>query len=173
MQRADGVPIPHRAPEKPLPAVFSRRLSGVSIKSGRDNPMQYEMRKVTISKGRFAAARMLCLLCVMAGVAQAGTWSGVLVDARCYQSEINNRNGYDSTAVRDVGRDVRACAPRATAKSFAIVQPNGEEIAFDAAGNSEAAQLVREGAGKEALRVTVNGAMGKRTIEVSSIAREK
>jgi hypothetical protein len=135
--------------------------------------MQYEIRRVTISKGRFAIAWMLCLLCVMAGVAQAGTWSGTLVDARCYQSEINNRNGYDSTAVRDVGMDVRTCAPRATAKSFAIVLPNGEEFALDAAGNSQAAQLVRKEAGKEALRVKVNGVMGKQTITVSSIAREK
>jgi hypothetical protein len=108
----------------------------------------------------------------MAGVALAGTWSGTLVDAGCYQSAKNNRNAYDLPGARDVSMDVRACAPKAKTHSFAIVLPDSEDVALDAAGNSQAAQLVRQEAGKKPLRVTVNGEMRKETISVSSIARE-
>lgn len=116
-------------------------------------------------------ARFLCLFCAVAGMSLAGTWSGTLVDAGCYQSAKDNRNVSDSPVVRDVSMDVRVCAAKTKTQSFAIVQPDGEAVALDAAGNSQAAQLVRQETGKKPIDVTVQGEMGKKTIAVSSIAR--
>jgi len=134
--------------------------------------MQYGIRKLANPTGTSAVVRFLCLFSVMAGAALAGTWSGALVDAGCYQSAKNNRNAYDLPGVRDVNMDIRGCAPKAKTHSFAIVLPNSEDFVLDAAGNSQAAQLVRQEVGKNPLRVTVNGEMRNEIIAVSSIARE-
>ena len=77
--------------------------------------------------------RFLPLFCLMSGLAFAETWSGTLVDAGCYQSAKNNRNAYAGSAVRDVGMDVRMCTPKAKTRSFAIMQPDSEDAALDAA----------------------------------------
>ena len=134
--------------------------------------MQYGKRKLMNPAGT-AVMRFLCFFSVMAGMALAETWSGTLVDARCYQYAKNNHNVSDSPGVRDVAMDLRACAPKEKTHSFAIVLPDSEDVTLDPAGNSQAAQLVRQEAGKKALRVTVNGEMKKKMIAVNSIALEK
>jgi len=68
--------------------------------------------------------------------------------------------------------EVRLCSPKVKTHSFAIVQSDGEAVALDSAGNTQAAQLVRQGL-KSPWHVTVNGELKKKTITVSSIAPSK
>ena len=126
---------------------------------------------MTSEAGNATLVRLLSLSCLMAGSVSAGTWSGTLVDARCYESAKNNHNVYDSTVVRDVRLDVKLCAPKAKTRSFAIVQLDGEDIAFDSAGNAQAAQLIRHGAAESPILVVVNGEVNKKTIAVASIVQ--
>jgi len=119
--------------------------------------------------------RFFSLLGFVSGLAIAGTWSGLLVDAGCFQSAADNHNVSDSPAVQDGSLEVRLCHPKAKTQAFAIVRSDGEAVALDSAGNTQAAQLVmqvanRQGAKKSLWYVTVNGEMRKRTIAVTSIA---
>jgi len=113
--------------------------------------------------------RFFSLFTLVSGLAVAGSWSGFLVDSRCFQSAEDNHNVSDSTVVKDGGLELRLCHPKAKTNVFAIVQSDGEELALDSAGNTQAAQLVRQGVKKSLWYVTVNGEMRKRTIAVSSI----
>jgi hypothetical protein len=113
--------------------------------------------------------RFLCLFSLVSGLAVAGTWSGFLVDAGCFRSAEDNHNVSDSPVLKDVGLEIRLCHPKAKTHVFAIVRSDDEALALDAAENTQAAQLVGQGA-KAPWYVTVNGEMRKRTIAVSSIA---
>ncbi|HTW64354.1 MAG TPA: hypothetical protein VME17_07045 [Bryobacteraceae bacterium] len=117
--------------------------------------------------------RFLSLLGLAASLAVAGTWSGVLVDAGCFQSAEDNHNVSDSPVLQDVGFEIRLCHPKARTHAFALVQSDGEELALDSAGNTQAAQLTRQGTTKSLWYVTVNGEVRKGTIAVSSMARSK
>ncbi len=108
----------------------------------------------------------------------AKTWSGALVDSKCYAYEEANVNPTDTmTSVdRDTGREVRYCSPSTKTKSFALVQEFGPTLTLDSAGNAKALDLVRNTAKKSILVVVVQGEMNKSTISVDSIAmatREK
>ncbi len=116
--------------------------------------------------------RFLSLFSLASVLAIAGTWSGLLVDSGCFRSAEDNHNVSDSPVLRDVGVEVRVCHPKVKTHSFAIVQSDGEAEALDSAGNTQAAQLVRQGL-ESPWYVTVNGEMKKGTISVSSIAPSK
>jgi hypothetical protein len=68
------------------------------------------------------------------------TWSGLLVDAGCFRSVEDNHNVSDSPVLKDVGLEVRLCHPKVKTHSFAIVQSDGQAVALDSAGNTQAAQ---------------------------------
>jgi len=94
------------------------------------------------------------------------------VDAGCFRSAENNHNVSDSPVLKDVGLEVRLCHPKVKTHSFAIVQSDDQAVALDSAGNTRAAQLVRQGL-KSPWYVIVNGEMQKGIITVSSIAPSK
>lgn len=122
----------------------------------------------TASLMRFAS-----LFLAITGLAVAETWTGVLVDAGCYRSAQNNHNVSDSLAVQDVGLEIQLCHPKAKTRTFAVVQRDGEAVALSSAGNTQAAQLVRQGVAKGFVYVTVNGEMKDKTVAVNSIAPAK
>jgi hypothetical protein len=113
--------------------------------------------------------RFFSLFSLVSGLAVAGTWSGFLVDAGCFRSAEENHNVSDSPVLKDVGLEVRLCHPKAKTHTFAVVRADGEALALDSAGNTEASQLVRQGL-KSPWYVTASGEIRKTTIAVSSIA---
>ena len=109
------------------------------------------------------------------GLSFAGTWSGTLVDARCWMFEESNVSPRHTTQFvdRDRNREVSYCSPGKKTKTFAIVPPDGVSLDLDAAGNAQAADLVRSSGTKSAMRVIVTGEIQKNLIQVSSIAVAK
>lgn len=116
------------------------------------------------------AIRIVSLFCLASGLAFAGTWSGDLVDAHCYQSLASNHNLSDSPVLQDVGMEVRYCAPKARTKVFAIIRSDDVSVPLDSAGNARAAELVRQAPSKGPYYVVVSGEMHNRTIAVNSIS---
>lgn len=119
--------------------------------------------------------RLSVLLWMTSGATFAQSWSGYLVDSRCYAAEERNVSPRDTeTAVdRDRGYEVRYCSPGAKTRVFAIVPPSGERLKLDAAGNAKAGEIVRGIGKKSMLWVTATGELSGRTLEVNSISAAK
>jgi len=116
--------------------------------------------------------RLSLLFCLWSALSFAGSWSGVLVDSKCYDSEQRNVNPTDTmTAVdRDVNLGIRYCSPKQKTKSFALVQSDGSTFQLDSAGNTKAAELVATTGKRPRFAVAVTGEMDKSTIRVDSIS---
>lgn len=69
----------------------------------------------------------LPLFCLVSQLGFAATWSGILVDARCFESAQDNHN---------------------------LAKPDGAKLALDSTGNVQAAELVRQGVKRSPLSVT-------------------
>ena len=117
-------------------------------------------------------ARLAALFCLAAGLAFAESWSGTLVDAKCFAAEQRNSGPKDTLIYvdRDVNLEVRYCHPTAKTKTFGIVQPGGVLMNLDAAGNAKAADLVRQAGKTESLWVQVNGRQNRNTIDMNSLS---
>lgn len=101
----------------------------------------------------------------------AGTWSGILVDAKCYQEARSNVNPTDtSLADQDLNGQVADCRPKVKTKSFAVVQPDWTALNLDAAGSAKAATLVRSNTKKFPLYVTVTGERHKNEIAATALS---
>ncbi len=118
------------------------------------------------------ALRIAALLCFSSALGLAATWSGFLVDARCYGARERNVNPTDTlTAVdRDQNSELRYCSPSVKTKSFALVQQDGSSFTLDSAGNAKASELVRKAGKTSWLVVSVTGEAKKHTITVDSIS---
>jgi len=115
--------------------------------------------------------RLAVLFCLASAVSYAESWSGVLVDSKCFDSMERNVNSTDTltNVDRDTNLEIRYCAPNAKTKSFAVVPPEGMSFRLDPAGNAEAAQLVRKAGKKSRFAVAVTGTIAKGTVKVDSI----
>lgn len=111
------------------------------------------------------------LLAFSAATAFAETWSGMLVDSRCYASERRNVNPTDTeTAVdTDKGYEIRYCTPKPKTTSFAIVRSDGRALRFDAAGDAKASAYVQSAGKRRMYDVAVTGEMNGKRIQVESI----
>ncbi len=106
----------------------------------------------------------------------AGTFSGALVNAKCWGFEERNVNPRDTTTFvdRDRNLEISICTPGRKTSLFAIVPPDGVSLQLDAAGNTKAAELVRTIVKKkELIEVNVTGEVDKHTIAVASISAAK
>ena len=113
------------------------------------------------------------LVCGWSAVGAAASWSGPLVDSKCYDAILRNVRPTDTLTLvdRDLGSAIRYCAPTAKTKSFAVVLEDWTSLKFDPAGNSRAAaELVRHSAGKRVPVVSVSGERNKNTVKVDSIS---
>ena len=101
----------------------------------------------------------------------AGSWSGVLVDAACYEREERNINANDTTFDVDHDRnfEIRQCLPSARTKAFVVVQQNGQSFKLDLTGNAKAAALIPKTGKKSRIYVTVKGQEDKNGVSVDSI----
>jgi hypothetical protein len=100
------------------------------------------------------------------------SWSGVLVDSKCYEALQRNVNPNDTlTSVdRDTNRDIRYCSPGAKTKHFTLVEPVGASFRLDAAGDTKASLVLRAAGKKAPVYVTVNGERKGNSINVDSIS---
>ena len=113
--------------------------------------------------------RLLSLLCLASCWGYAATWSGNLVDTRCFQNMEDNHNLDESSAVRDLNLELRVCTPKLNTHFFTIVLPDGTSARLDSAGNARAAELVRQTKPKAPLYVNVKGEMTNKTIAVNTV----
>jgi hypothetical protein len=118
------------------------------------------------------AMRLAAFLCLSSALSFAGSWSGTLVDSKCYDAEERNVNPTDTlTSVdRDTNREISYCSPSLKTKSFAIVESSGQSFRLDAAGNAKAAELVARTGKKSRCAVVVAGEMSKALVKVDSIS---
>jgi hypothetical protein len=116
--------------------------------------------------------RVAVLLFLASGPGFAGTWSGSLVDSKCFAASERNVNPNDTlTAVdRDQNQEVLYCSPGLKTKSFAIIQADGLSLALDSAGNARAAKFVRNAGRKQRIAAVVTGELKNSTIRVDSIS---
>jgi hypothetical protein len=119
--------------------------------------------------------RLLLLFSLTSTIGLAGTWSGRLVDTKCFENEEGNVNPTDTlTSVdRDQNREIQYCSPKAKTKSFTIVEPSGQYFRLDSAGNAQAAELLQRTGRRNGFYVTVTGELSKDTIKVDSIGPAK
>jgi hypothetical protein len=116
------------------------------------------------------AMRIAVLACLSSTLGLAESWSGTLVDSRCWDSEENNTRATSIYVDRDSNLGVRLCSPKAKTKSFAVVLPDGLNLKLDAAGNQRAAERLQKSDKKNAVTVIIIGEANGNTIAVASIS---
>jgi hypothetical protein len=116
--------------------------------------------------------RLAVLLFLASATGFAGTWSGSLVDSKCFAASERNVNPTDTlTAVdRDQNQEIRYCTPGSKTRLFAVVDANGLSFVLDSAGNAKAVEFVRSAGKKSRIAVVVTGELTNRTITVDSIS---
>jgi len=87
--------------------------------------------------------RLLTLLFLASALSLAQSWSGYLVDSKCYADEQANKNKDPGTIDGDMDLELRQCSPNARTKTFGVVLPDWDSLQFDAAGNAKAAEMIR------------------------------
>jgi len=106
----------------------------------------------------------------------AQSWSGSLVDSKCYDSEERSFNPFDVSPNLDCDKDqeIRICTPSSRTKSFAVVGQGGwVTLKLDPYGNERAVALVRKFGKKSHLEVSITGERKGNTIFVHSISTAK
>jgi hypothetical protein len=102
-------------------------------------------------------------------LASASTWSGVLVDSKCFTSIDNNRGDIPSFVNWDRNSAIEYCSPRRKTNSFAVVQADGLPIRLDANGNEKAHTLL--GNDRSSLYIVkLTGEKDRHVVRVSSIS---
>src|SRR5215471_3446442 len=96
----------------------------------------------------------------------AATWTGYLLDAKCYASEERNVNPFAPSfdANHDRAYEIRVCRPKIRTKEFTVIDVNGQSFKLDPSGNAKATEFVREIGQKRLLYVTVTGERQKDTV---------
>jgi hypothetical protein len=97
------------------------------------------------------------------------TWSGYMVNSPCYEAAHRNTRS-TSTVDRDMNLAIKHCAPNPQTKSFGVVEKDWQIIAFDAAGNAKAAELLGKIEKQKMYRITVTGHMDQNILKVDSIS---
>ncbi len=122
-----------------------------------------------------AVNKLAGLICLSSVLSFAGSWSGALVDSKCYDSRERNVGPTDTlTSVdRDTRMEIQYCSPKAKTKSFAVVQREGPSFKLDMGGNAKAIQLVQKTGKKPLFLVAVTGEVTGNTITVDSISLAK
>lgn len=90
-------------------------------------------------------ARIVWLSAFFCLVAMPGigkSWSGVLVDSKCFTSMDHNRGDIPSFVNWDINGAIQFCSPTMKTHSFAVVQPDGTSIKLDSNGNERSRTLL-------------------------------
>jgi len=113
--------------------------------------------------------RLAALLFCLSAAGFAGTWSGYLVDSKCWTSRQENVSLDTSTVSRDMRMDLYYCLPGYKTKSFAVVLDDWTALKLDPAGNERAVDLVRRAGKRSLIDVTVTGILDRKTIHSAFI----
>ena len=118
------------------------------------------------------ATRLAALYCLASVLSFAGSWSGWLVDSKCYAALERNKSPTDTLSYVDRNKsdEVRYCRPNTKTKSFAVLDQDGLSLNLDASGNGKAAELVRSAGKKSVREVAVTGEKTGNTLKVDSIS---
>jgi len=119
--------------------------------------------------------RLSGLLFVGSTLSFAGSWTGFLVNSKCYDSLERNKNPTDTENYvdRDKNSEIRYCRPNAKTKLFAVVMENGLSFKLDSGGNAKAAQLMSKPSKQSSFEVSITGEMKADTVKVESISLNK
>ena len=119
--------------------------------------------------------RMIAVLCLASALGYAESWTGLLVNSKCYAALERNHGPNDTETYvdRDRNSEIRYCAPNAKTKLFAVVEDTGDQLDFDDAGNAKAADLVKNTGKKRYYPVVVTGEVTKNTVKVETISAAK
>jgi hypothetical protein len=114
--------------------------------------------------------RLAGMLGLVATLGFATTWSGSLVDAKCYAAMVGNTRSSMSYVDRDTSWEIGYCAPRFKTKSFELVPVSGASFPLDSHGNAQASAIVRKIGKKRLIVVQVAGIRkGKKDVAVSTV----
>jgi len=116
--------------------------------------------------------RILAAAVLTAAGAFAGTWTGALVDAKCYAAQERNVSPRDTLTSIDRDRDyeIRYCRPGAKTTLFAIVDHDGQVLELDPSSSARAEEIAKKVAKPGWVNVTVTGERKTKTIQVDSIS---
>ena len=116
--------------------------------------------------------RLAFLLPIVPALSLAASWSGALVDARCFASTQQNiSHGHPGST--DIKRAVHSCSPNKKTQSFSIVEQVGMAFNLDSSGNEKAHALVLKHGKKSPFRVHVTGDMDQDILKVQTISMAK
>lgn len=116
--------------------------------------------------------RLAALFYLASALGFGATWSGWLVDAKCYANLERNKSPTDTLNYVDRNKNAELvyCTPKAKTKSFALVDRNGLSYDLDAAGNAKAAELFRTAGAKANGEVRITGEATANAVKVDSIS---
>jgi hypothetical protein len=101
----------------------------------------------------------------------AGSWSGWLVNSKCYASMESNRSEPESFSNWDRNLAIRYCTADKKTKSFSVVRwDNGSNFNLNPAGNEKAAELPLNADKKFVYLVNVMGETSRNTVTVQAIS---
>ena len=116
------------------------------------------------------ALRLACLSCILSVPGLTATWSGWLVNSRCYSSLDSNRSDVPSFVNWDQMGAIRYCSPNHKTKSFAIVGQSGVSMRLDPIGNEKAIGLLRNVENTSLFTAEISGDAIRHTINVHSLS---
>lgn len=118
--------------------------------------------------------RVICLCCFASVLGFAGSWSGALVDSKCYATMRGNVNPHEtSLASSDQSYPIRYCSPSVKTKAFAVVQQDGATFDLDPAGNGKVIALLSQTAKRPVYVVNVTGEISRNVVTVDAISMAK
>jgi hypothetical protein len=117
------------------------------------------------------------MFALCASAACAESWTGYLVDSKCYEAEERNVNPLDTMTYSDRDRDleIRLCTPNSKTKTFRVVEKDGQSFKLNPPGRAKAVELVRKIGRKSYFTVIVTGEMSfaQDEVKVDSISVTK
>lgn len=120
------------------------------------------------------AFSLLSVLSLVSVVGPAGTWSGALVDSKCYASKQGNVNPNETSfASTDTRGAVRYCSPTKKTKLFGLVLKDGSAFKLAPSGNKKVLDLLLSVGKKDLYVVDVTGEENRGAVQVESITMAK
>ena len=120
-----------------------------------------------------SALRLAIVVCFASPAAFPATWSGVLVDSKCYAAEERNVDPHDTltNVDRDKYQEFWYCSPNKKTRSFGVVQDDGTMVRLDPAANAKVEEVVRQAGKQTPFAVTVTGERTDRLVKVETISK--
>lgn len=119
--------------------------------------------------------RLIVVLIFASAAAFPATWSGVLVDSKCYAAEERNVDPHDTDSAvdRDKYQEVWYCSPTKKTRLFGVVLEDGTMVSLDPATNPKIEVVVRRAGTQTPFAVTVKGERSDHLVRVDTISKLK